>query len=76
MPPLDWQKVMARFEDICRTPSAAIFSVTDGMTYNSLVLFHVDLIAKYDLFTIQYNSLNQVVTQLTNGKLSGSLGDA
>jgi hypothetical protein len=67
---------MARFEDICRTISAAIFSATDRMTYNSLVLFHVDLISKYDLFTIQYYPLNQVVTQLTNGKLSGSLGDA
>jgi hypothetical protein len=67
---------MARFEDICETPSAAIFSVIDGMTYNSLVLFHVDLIPKYDLFTIQYYLLNRVATQLTNGKLSGSLGDA
>jgi hypothetical protein len=67
---------MARFEDICETPSATIFFVTDGITYNSLVLFHVDLIPKYDLFIIQYYPLNQVVTQLTNGKLSGSLGDA
>lgn len=67
---------MARFEDICRIPSAASSSVTLSMTYNSLVLFHVDLIPKYDLFTIQYSLLNQVVTELTNGKLSGSLGDA
>jgi hypothetical protein len=67
---------MARFEEICRTPSAAIFSVTDSMPYNSLVFFHVDLISKYDLVSIQYYHLNQAVTQLTNGKLSGSLGDA
>jgi hypothetical protein len=52
---------MARFEDICKSLSAAISSITDTTPYKSLVLFNIDLIAKYDLFPIQHHPLNQVV---------------
>lgn len=79
--PLDWQKVMARLFEICRTVSTLAHSAPkNGHAYHSLALVHVNLVANNDLHIINQQS-SPIITpatggQLTKGKLSGSRGDA
>jgi hypothetical protein len=49
MPPLDWQKVMARFDEICGTISKCVaMSQTSQLTMR--LLLHIDLVADDNLW--------------------------
>lgn len=48
-----------------------------SLTYHSLILFDINLVAKYNLILGQHSVAIRVLAMLlTNGKLSGSLGEA
>ncbi len=49
IPPLDWQKVMARFDDIYKLYVNVFLVRTISYTYHSLILLYINLIAKHNL---------------------------
>jgi hypothetical protein len=48
MPPLDWQKVMARFDEICSTISKTRVHMIKP-THHALALLHINLVANDNL---------------------------
>jgi hypothetical protein len=50
IPPFDWQKVMARLEEILNLISIVVKAPVSISTYHSLVLFHINLVSKHNLY--------------------------
>lgn len=58
MPPLDWQKAMARFPVICSTISTPYSrSPAKSSAYHSLRLLHIHLVAEHHLCLVSFHSL-------------------
>jgi hypothetical protein len=49
IPPLDWQKVMARFDEICAIVSFGSKQAHKENPYHSFALLNIDLVADYNL---------------------------
>jgi hypothetical protein len=50
MPPFDWQKVMARFDEICFVREQINSRVDINIAHHPLAFFLVDLVADDDLY--------------------------
>jgi hypothetical protein len=50
MPPFDWQKVMARFDEICFVREQINSRVDIKIAHHPLAFFLVDLVADDDLY--------------------------
>jgi hypothetical protein len=75
IPPLDWQKVMARFDEICAIVSFMFKQAHKENPYHSFALLNINLVADYDLLESAWATpWSHERKAHTNGKLSGSIG--
>ena len=50
MPPFDWQKVMARFDEICKFHEPFVSHIDIEVAHHPLAFFLIDLVADNDLY--------------------------
>jgi hypothetical protein len=73
IPPFDWQKVMARLDEIYRPCQQPCYSV-NASTLTILLLSSTSILLPMTTCPCQYTTSISDPSSHTNGKLSGSMG--